>query len=153
MINARAETLSSKPAFRTAFRQRRCLVIADGFYEWQKLERRKQPYYIHMSDRRPFAFAGLWEHWEGPDAMIIDSCTIITTGPNELTAPLHDRMPVILHPKDYAVWLDPAAEQPSAVRPLLRPYPPDEMSTYPVSTRVNNPSAETPDCAEPLPSQ
>jgi putative SOS response-associated peptidase YedK len=150
MINARAETAATKPAFRSVFRQRRCLVVADGFYEWQKLERRKQPFYIRMRDGRPFAFAGLWEHWEGPDGRAIDSCTVITTGPNELMAPLHDRMPVILNSNDYGIWLDPCTQETSALQCLLRPYPADEMSAYPVGTRVNNPSVDDPECIHPL---
>jgi len=148
-INARAETVASKPTFRSAFRQQRCLVVADGFYEWQKREHRKQPYYIHLRDKRPFAFAGLWERWEG-DADAVDSCTIITTQSNELTAPLHDRMPVIIHPKDYAAWLNPGATQVHALQSLLRPYPPEEMSAYPVGTHVNNAANDGLECIEPL---
>ena len=150
MINARAETVTTKPAFRAAFRQRRCLVVADGFYEWQKQERRKQPYYIRLLDGKPFAFAGLWDHWEGTNSGPIDSCTIITTEPNELTAPLHNRMPVILHRKDYALWLDPDTRQTNVLQPLLRPYPSEEMLAHPVSTRVNNPATDSPECTRPL---
>ena len=150
LINARAETVSSKPAFRSAFRQRRCLIIADGFYEWQKLERRKQPHYVHLRGLGPFGLAGLWERWEGTDADPVDSCTIITTGPNEVIAPLHDRMPVIVHPKDYAEWLDTGTRQVSRLHALLRPYPAKEMAAYPVSTRVNNPSNDVAECVEPL---
>ena len=153
MINARAETVSSKPAFRTAFRQRRCLVIADGFYEWQKVEPRrgtsrprKQPHYIHLRNGRPFAMAGLWEHWEGSDGSVIDSCTIITTQPNEMVAPLHDRMPVMLESKDYDTWLDPDDKKLDELQDLLRPYAASEMETYPVSTRVNSPANDSPDC-------
>ena len=150
MINARAESVASKPSFRSAFRRRRCLVVADGFYEWQKLERRKQPFYVHMRDREPFAFAGLWERWEGPEGGTIDSCAIITTEPNELMTPLHNRMPVILQPADYALWLDPRTQTPDAVQPLLRPFPSQKMSAHAVSTRVNTPAADSPACLEPL---
>ena len=150
-INARAETVSSKPTFRSAFRQRRCLIVADGFYEWQKRERRKQPYYIHLSDKRPFAFAGLWERWEGDaDTGVVESCTIVTTDANELTAPLHARMPVILKPRDYAVWLDAGTPNVDVLQSLLRPYPLDQMSVYPIGTRVNSPSNDDPDCIRPL---
>ena len=150
MINAKAETASSKPAFRAAFRKRRCLVLADGFYEWQGLERRKQPFYIRMRNGDPFAFAGLWEHWKGPDGAAIDSCTLLTTEPNSLIHPFHHRMPVILDPTDYALWLDPGVEESEQLQPLLRPYSSEAMVAYPVSTRVNNPSNDTPECIEPL---
>jgi putative SOS response-associated peptidase YedK len=121
MINARAETVAGKPAFRHSVRAKRCLIVSDGFYEWRKLNGRKQPYYIRMKDDHPFAFAGLWEEW-GRDAGAIRSCTIITTDANELMAPIHDRMPVIVHPSDYGLWLDPAVSDPGRLQPLLRPY-------------------------------
>lgn len=155
MINARAETVSTKPAFRAAFHKRRCLVIADGFYEWQKVEPergrsrpRKQPHYIHLRDERPFAMAGLWEHWEGPDGSVIESCTIITTQPNEVVVPLHDRMPVILGASDYDMWLDPDNKRLDELQDLLRPCAADEIEAYPVSTRVNSPATDSPDCIE-----
>lgn len=150
MINAKAETVSSKPAFRVAFKRRRCLVLADGFYEWQRLERRKQPLYVRMRDGKPFAFAGLWEHWEGQGGVSIDSCTLLTTEPNDLIRAFHHRMPVILDPNDYALWLDPAIQEPEQLQPVLRPYPPEELMAYPVSTTVNNPSNDIPECIEPL---
>jgi putative SOS response-associated peptidase YedK len=154
MINARAETVATKPSFRSAFRQRRCLVAADGFYEWQKLERRKQPHYIRLRDGRPFAFAGLWENWESRDSAStpasVRSCTIITTEPNELVAPLHNRMPVILHARDYDAWLAPDTRPVDTLGRLLRPYPADEMEASPVSTRVNKPSNDSPECIEPI---
>lgn len=152
MINARAETAATRPAYRAAFRHRRCLVVADGFYEWQKQEgsKRKQPYYIRMDNVGLFALAGLWEHWDSPDGSELDTCTILTTDPNKLMKPLHDRMPVILRPEDYAIWLDPAAKPTDALRSLLRPYPADRMNAYPVSTTVNSPANETPACIEPL---
>ena len=150
MINARAETVATSPAFRAAFRQRRCLVPATGFYEWQRLERRKQPFYIRMRDGLPFAFAGLWEHWEGPDGAAIESCTLITTEPSELVRPVHDRMPVILDPKDYELWLDPGVRSPERLQSLLRPYPAEKMLAYPVRPWVNNPAHDDPECIEPL---
>jgi putative SOS response-associated peptidase YedK len=150
MINARSETVAEKPAFRAAFRHRRCLVVADGFYEWQKIDGGKQPFYICLQDRRPFAFAGLWEHWKGPDDTIIESCTLLTTQPNELLRPLHNRMPVILQAKDYDLWLDTEVQQKELLQPLLRAYPPEELEAYPVSRWVNRPQNDAPQCIEPL---
>ena len=149
MINARPETVSEKPAFRAAFRQRRCLVVADGFYEWQKLERGKQPFYIRLHDGKPFAFAGLWESWNAPDGSNILSCTIITTTPNSLLAPIHNRMPVILPPDAYEHWLTPGEVDAQATQPLLKPYPADEMHAYAVSRLVNNPANDNPQCILP----
>ena len=146
MINARGETVASKPAFRSAFKSRRCLILADGFYEWQKRGAKKQPYCIGLSSGQPFAFAGLWEHWRRDD-QTIESCTIITTGANELMEPLHDRMPVILPPPRYAQWLDPKSVG-SDLETLLEPYPANEMAAYPVSTVVNNPRNDMPECVE-----
>jgi putative SOS response-associated peptidase YedK len=123
MINARAETVASKPAFRSALRYRRCLLPADGFYEWRAGPRGKQPYYIRLREGDVFAFAGLWEHWEGPDGKVIESCTIIVTNANEVLRPVHDRMPVILDPADYHRWLDPSCHDPSALTLLLQLYP------------------------------
>jgi putative SOS response-associated peptidase YedK len=151
MINARSETAAEKPAFRAAFRRRRCLVVADGFYEWQKQNGTKQPFFIHLRDGHPFALAGLWEHWEGPGGDVIESCTLLTTQPNELLKALHNRMPVILHPQDYDLWLDPQVQQADPLRPLLQPYPPDHMDAYPVSRWVNSPGNDDPRCIEPLP--
>ncbi len=151
MINARAETAAEKPAFRAAFRRRRCLVVADGFYEWQKQNGWKQPFYICLRDRRPFAFAGLWERWQGPDDTVIESCTLLTTTPNDLIRPLHNRMPVILHPRDYELWLDPGFQQVEELQPLLGPYPAGEMDAYPVSRLVNSPKNDDPKCIEPMP--
>jgi len=136
-INARAETVATSPAFRDAFKQRRCLVPATGFYEWQKRPGGKQPFHIGMQDGQPFAFAGLWSSWRSPEGDAVETYTIITAQPNKLTATVHDRMPVILDPADYARWLD--AAQPDAAE-LLKPYPADEMRAYPVSTRVNKPA-------------
>jgi len=150
MINARAETVAEKPAFRAALRRRRCLIPADGFYEWQRTGGQKQPYFIHLRDDRPFAFAGLWEAWEGPDHAAVESCTILTTGPNELILPIHNRMPVILAPDAYQLWLDPALQQPGQLEDLLVPYPADEMTAQPVSTYVHSPAGEGPKCIQPV---
>ncbi|MGW8317986.1 MAG: SOS response-associated peptidase [Candidatus Promineifilaceae bacterium] len=150
MINARAETAAEKPSFRAAFKYRRCLVPADGFYEWQKVDGQKQPIRAQMGDGRVFAIAGLWEHWQSPDGSEIESCTLLTTDANELLRPVHNRMPVILAPEDFALWLDPGAQHPGEVQPLLRPYPSEAMRYYPVSTHVNSPYNEDPRCIEPL---
>jgi putative SOS response-associated peptidase YedK len=150
LINARAETVAEKPAFRSAFRQRRCLVLADGFYEWQQQEakKQKQPFYFRLSDEQPFAFAGLWEHWEDATGEEIESCTLLTTEPNELMRPIHNRMPVILDPKDYDLWLDPEVKKSELLQPLLRSYPTEEMTAYPVSKAVNKPSNDSTECIE-----
>ena len=157
MINARGETLAEKPSFRTAMRRRRCLIPADGFYEWQKSvdgAAKKQPYYIHYRDDRPFAFAGLWESWAAPKSApppggpTIESCTIVTTSASEALASLHDRMPVILAPGDYELWLDPAVEEPAAVAHLLAPCDDEELIAEPVSTHVNRVANDDPQCIE-----
>ena len=155
MINARAEGVSTKPAFKAAMKRRRCLVPADGFYEWKKLQSkgsrpRKQPYLVRMADEQPFAFAGLWEFWEGQTdkgEQQILSCTILTTEPNEMMAEIHNRMPAILAPEDYEAWLDPSTEA-SAAAGLIEPYPAEQMLATPVSTFVNNPKHEGPRCIE-----
>lgn len=139
MINARAETVAEKPSFRAAFKQRRCLILADGFYEWQQQQKKKQPFYFRMNDEHPFAFAGLWEHWKSGDGEVINSCTILTTEPNDLMRPVHNRMPVIIDPKDYDLWLDTEVKTPELLQPLLHPYSAEEMTAYPVSTKVNKP--------------
>lgn len=149
LINARAETVADKPAFRAAYRRRRCLVVADGFYEWQPSGKRKQPYFIRMRDDGPFAFAGLWEAWEGPDHSQVESCTLLTTEPNELIRPIHNRMPVILPAEHYQPWVDPAVERPEQLAPLLRPYPAKEMTADPVGTFVNSPANDGPECIQP----
>jgi len=149
-INAKGETVAEKPAFRSAFKKRRCLVIADGFYEWQRLGERKQPMWIGRTDKRPFALAGLWEHWQPADGEPLETCTIITTEPNDLMAPIHNRMPVILVPASYDQWLDLNA-QAEPLKTLLRPYPSEELRAYPVSTLVNNPRHNVPQCLEPVP--
>ncbi len=153
MINARSETAAEKPSFRAAFKRRRCLIPADGFYEWQKLAKGKQPYYIGLQGGAPFAFAGLWETWHSPDGGELQSCTLLTTEPNELLEPIHNRMPVILAPQDYDEWLDHTSEDGrylASIRHLLRPFPADEMQAYPVSTYVNNARNEGPECVKPI---
>jgi putative SOS response-associated peptidase YedK len=144
LINARSETVATKPSFRTAFKRRRCLIPADGFYEWQKQAdaKTKIPHYIRMAKDRPFAFAGLWEFWHDE----LESCTIVTTEANELMRPLHDRMPVILSEEQYDRWLDPKNENVAELESLLRPYPPNEMTAFPISTLVNSPRNESPEC-------
>lgn len=149
MINARAETLSEKPSFRNAFKKRRCLILADGFYEWQKTEKQKQPYYFQLKDGKPFAFAGLWERWQPQDGETITSCTIITTEANELVEAIHDRMPVILSANAYDQWLDPQSSQ-SELTSFLKPYDAQAMEGYPVSPVVNRPSYNQPECIKPL---
>jgi putative SOS response-associated peptidase YedK len=155
LINARAETVAEKPSFRAAFKRRRCLVLADGFYEWQRREKgRKQPYFIFLNDHQPFAFAGLWEHWTDPDSgSELLTCTILTTEANALMEPIHTRMPVILHPQDYAAWVDPDSSNRLALEGMLQPYEPEAMGCYPVAPVVNNPRNETPDCVVPLDTQ
>ncbi|MFM9115795.1 MAG: SOS response-associated peptidase [Planctomycetota bacterium] len=150
MINARGETVAEKPAFRSAFRRRRCLIIADGYYEWQASGRQKQPYLFTRPDQLPFGIAGLWENWSAPDGTQVESCTLITTEANSFTRPVHDRMPVILAPADYSLWLDPGSPSP-ALLALIRPSPEDLLQMQAVSTFVNNPRHESPDCITPLP--
>lgn len=149
LINARAETVSEKPSFRSAFRHRRCLIITDGFYEWQRQGSKKQPFYFRLQNGQPFAFAGLWEHWKSSDTQIT-SCTIVTTQANEILRPIHDRMPVILNPKDYELWLDPTYENSGQLQQLLQPYASEAMISYPVSTKVNSPSYNSPECINSL---
>ena len=148
MINARSETVAEKPSFRRAFKERRCLIPADGFYEWQKTNGGKQPYYLRMKSGRPFAFAGLWENWVGDEEGEIRSCAILTTNPNDLAREVHNRMPVILPSEVYEIWLDPDVRATDHLLSLLAPYPPDDMEAYPVSRRVNSPSNNEPSCVE-----
>jgi putative SOS response-associated peptidase YedK len=148
LINARCETVHSARAFREAYGRRRCLVPADGFFEWQKQGKARQPYLIRRKDGAPFAFAGLWERWRQPgatDDLVVRSCTIITCPANELVAPLHDRMPVILPPEAYARWLDPGTDG----RSLLRPCPPTWLESSPVNPRINSPKHDDPACIQP----
>ncbi len=171
LINARAESLAEKPTFRTAFRRRRCLIPADGFYEWQQMpggsRGKKQPYYIHRLDGAPFAFAGLWERWatrgnepspgpslggrgssEASDGLTIESCTIVTTAANRTMRKLHERMPVILAPGEYATWLDATIEDPAVLQPLLAPRGEDELVAEPIGTHVNKVANDDPRCIE-----
>jgi putative SOS response-associated peptidase YedK len=147
LINARAETIDTKPAFREAFRQRRCLVVADGFFEWQKEARRKQPFHIRLGGQQLFALAGVWERWQQADRAI-ESCAIITTTANRLVGRLHDRMPVILDPADYDLWLDPAVGEVERLKPLLRPCADDLLEMVPVHPRMNSPAREGAECVE-----
>lgn len=150
LINARSETADVKPSFRAAFRHRRCLIPADGFYEWQRTGRRKQPHFICLKDRALFAFAGLWEHWESADGSELNSCAILTTEPNALCAQIHNRMPAILPPDAYDRWLDPDNQDAIAIRTMLGPFPAEQMTAYAVSPHVNNPGNDDPRCIEPL---
>lgn len=153
MINARSETAHEKPSFRAAFKRRRCLIPTNGFYEWSKRGSSKTPMFIHMEDQDLFALAGLWETWQGPDGGEIRTCTILTTEPNEVVRPLHNRMPVILHAEDYKLWLEPGEVPAPELMPLMRPYEPDHMSAYEVSKVVNSPLNDTPECIAPVPGQ
>lgn len=149
LINARAETVCEKPSFRDAFKRRRCLIIADGFYEWKKQSGKKQPFHFRLASGELFAFAGLWERWHSPDGDTIETGTIITTIANDLTATVHDRMPVILQPEQYDRWLDSTPDL-EALQSLLNPYPTEAMTTYPVSLAVNSPTHDSPECVNPL---
>ena len=148
-FNARAETVADKPTYRHAFRRRRCLIPADGFYEWRTVGKRKQPYCIAPTDGEPFAFAGLWERWER-DETVVESCTIVVTTANATIAPLHDRMPVILARADEARWLDPALTDPAILQPLLMPCAPERVRVWLVGTAVNRPDTDGPDLMVPL---
>ncbi len=151
MINARGETLAEKPSYRGVYKYKRCLIPADGFYEWkgQVGTKAKSPYFIHLKDGQPFAFAGLWDEWHAADGAPIRTCTIITTSPNQLMAPIHDRMPVILRPEDYGEWLDASARTPDSLQHLIAAFPPDRMEAYPVSALVNSPSNDRAECVQP----
>ena len=151
-INARAETVFDTPAFRTGIRRRRCLLPADGFYEWQQRSDRRQPWHIGMLDGSLFAFAGVWDYWKSAEQTVV-SCAIVVTGANELIAKIHHRMPVIIAPADYARWLDPSLNEPKQIEELLVPYPADEMRAYPISTRVNNAKNEGADLIQPIPNE
>jgi putative SOS response-associated peptidase YedK len=146
-INARAETVDTKPSFRAPFKRHRCIIPADGFYEWHEEGGIKIPHHIGRKDGVPFALAGLWDRWKGPQGEVT-SCTIIVTGANAFMKPLHDRMPVILAPQDYARWLDPDNHDTASLKQLLAPAPEDWLAEWPVSRALNNPRHEGPDCAE-----
>ena len=151
-INARSETAATLPSFRAAFRQRRCLIPASGFYEWDKQSGSRQPYQIHRSDGLPMAFAGLWERWRNPtDQNVIESCTILTIRANREVSRIHDRMPVILEPSDFSLWLDLEEQRPEKLQPLLRPSQNHRLTLQPVSTFVNNPRHEGERCLEAAP--
>ncbi len=152
MINARGESLAEKPSFRKAFESRRCLILADGFYEWSKpvdKGERKTPYYFQLATGKPFTFAGLWETWRDPQGQTLRSCTIITCQANERVALIHERMPVILPPETRWQWLDPGMK-PAALNHMLVPYPSGEMAHYPVSAAVNSPATDLPSLISPL---
>jgi len=148
MINARAETLAEKPSFRGPYKYHRCLILANGFYEWQEQpgSKIKIPFFIRLKDGKPFAFAGLWDEWHSPDGSQIKSCAIITTNPNSLVATIHNRMPVILPSSAFSPWLDPSPRSSNSLQDLLIPYPADEMIASPVSTYVNNPANSGSEC-------
>ena len=150
LINARCETIGQKPAYRAAFKSRRCLIPTNGFYEWMKEKEKKQPYLIRLADESLFAFAGLWEHWKGPDGSTIESCTVITTEANDLLRPIHDRMPVIISRKDYDSWLNPEMLCQETFQSLILPYPSHEMVFFPVNPKVNRATYDNPDCIEPV---
>ena len=149
LVNARGETLNQKPSFRSAFKMRRCLVVADGFYEWKRSGKIRQPFYVHLKNDSVIGFAGLWESWNGQDGNIIESTTIITTSPNELIREIHVRMPVILHPEQYDTWLLDSTPQ-HTLQELLASYPADKMVAYRVSSEVNSPQNDSPDCIKPV---
>jgi len=149
-INARAETVATTASFREPFKLQRCLIPADGFYEWQRNGKTKQPYCFEVNDGELFAFAGLWDRWRGPQGDLVESCTIVTTTPNSLLADIHDRMPVILSPDNYDLWLDPAFRNPPSVSEMLKPFDAAVMRRYPVSTRVNQVQNDDADCATPV---
>ncbi len=154
MINARSETAATLPAFRSALKFRRCLIPADGFYEWQKAGKAKQPYCFEVDSGAGtadlFAFAGLWERWKDPTGKLLETCSILTTTPNAVTEAVHDRMPVILNAENYDLWLDPGMKNTSIVAEMLKPYDALRMRKYPVSTQINNAANDNPQCAAPI---
>ncbi len=151
MINARGETVAELPSFKKPFRERRCLVMADGFYEWERSDKKnKIPYHFVLKSREPFAFAAIWEQWKNPEGELVLTFSLITTPANELMTKIHDRMPVILHEKDEARWLDPLLKDTDKLNELLKPYPSDLMEAYEVSTRVNSAKHDSPDCIKPV---
>src|ERR1022692_248349 len=152
MINARSETASTKPAFRDALKYHRCLILADGFYEWMRMRtgKAKQPYCFEINNGELFAFAGLWDRWKDPSGQWVKSCSILTTTPNAVTSPVHDRMPVILDPDSYELWLDPGMQNVAAISELLKPYDSRLMRCYPVSSRVNHVANDDEGCSTPV---
>jgi putative SOS response-associated peptidase YedK len=147
MINARSETASTKPAFREALKSRRCLIPADGFYEWMRTGKAKQPYCFEVNEGELFAFAGLWDRWRDPSGNAVETCSILTTTPNAVTSPVHDRMPVILDPDSYDLWLDPGMRDVAAASDLLKPYDARLMRCYPISTRINSVVNDDEECS------
>jgi len=147
LINARSETVGSKPAFREAFESRRCLIPADGFYEWKREGQTRQPFHLSLQDDSLFAFAGLWDRWKDTSGQVVESCSILTTTPNALLANVHDRMPVILRPEAYDLWLDPGFRRAETLKEMLNPFDATLMKRYPVSTRVNFVRNDDPQCA------
>lgn len=149
LINARSETAHEKPSFRSALRQRRCIIPASGFYEWTKVGGKKVPHYVRMSDGTPMPFAGLWEAWRSPEGQVLETCAILTTAANATVATIHDRMPVILRPDEFGLWLDRQVHDAERLTPLFTPYPADRLISYRVSTLVNSPANDSPECIEP----
>ena len=150
MINARSETVDQKPSFKSAIKHRRCIVPANGFYEWQEVEGKKHPLYIKLKDCSLMMFAGIWDHWKNQDGNVIESFSILTTSSNELIQTLHDRMPVILDPEDKDIWLDSQVSDPEQLKPLFKPYHSDLMEMYQVSDLVNSPRNDTSECVQPI---
>lgn len=150
MINARSETAAEKPSFRYAMKKRRCLIPADGYYEWQVTATGKQPHFIHLKNRHPMAFAGLWERWKSPDGSLIESCSILTNASAGWMAQIHDRMPVILSADSFALWLDPAVQEPSRLQPFFKPYAEGEMTAHTVSSQVGCPKNQGKALIKPL---
>jgi putative SOS response-associated peptidase YedK len=149
MINARCETLAEKPAYRDAFRRRRCLVLADGWYEWQPAPGGKQPWFVRLRDPRPIAFAGLWERWKDPAGELLESCTIVTTDASESIRKIHDRMPVVLPEQSWDRWMDPAYSDTDALSKTLGPYDPKALKAWTVSRQVNAPKNQGAKLIEP----
>jgi putative SOS response-associated peptidase YedK len=150
MINARSETASTKPAFRDALKSRRCLIPADGFYEWARTGKGKQAYCFEVNDGQLFAFAGIWDRWRNPSGTTVETCSILTTTPNAVTSPVHDRMPVILDPDSYDLWLDPGMQNVAAISELLKPCDARLMRCYPIRTRINRVANDDEECYAPV---
>jgi putative SOS response-associated peptidase YedK len=146
-LNARSETIADKPAYRDAFKSRRCLIPADGFYEWKTEGKAKQPFHFGLKDDGIFALAGIWERWKDPKGSMLETCSILTTSPNALMEGIHDRMPVIVRPEDYDLWLNPGFKNTGDLADLLKPYDASQMKRYAVSTRVNSVKFDDPECA------
>lgn len=146
LINARSETVAEKPAFRHAIKYRRCIIPTSGFYEWSHTDKKKQPYYIQLASNSPMCLAGLWETWKAPDGNNLETFTILTTAANRLIAPIHDRMPAILHPDTFNLWLSNNMHDPEQLQPFFQPFPVEEMIAYKVPDLVNNPRFDSPAC-------